>query len=334
MAYYVKRARRALCCALVCSGGFASAGFADDVVPVVAGADSVVLEEEAPRIDPMGLDGVEPRLAYVLRRYYENALGGAENWQKVQSVRFEGTLRLPQGAFDFIAFKKKPDHCKVALFGARGQRIVMAYDGTDAWQLTGQADAVPEDMSAGEALNFIRDASTGGHLLYPTLPGKRIELLGTQRVGQETCNDVRVTLPNGQQVTYSIGVTSFTELRQMVVNAVTGEVEVTTHTRTQEVEGLLVPMQSTMTVDGEFKHEVLLHRAAVNVGVMPWMFSRPSGASVPGRDTEALQSSVRTLGAESSSFGLESDTFEASAASRFPDLDVETKQSILDDIGE
>lgn len=344
MAYYVQLARRALCCALICSGGLASATFAEGNTAVTAEVDAVAIEE-APLLDPMALDGVEPRLAYVLRRYYENAFGGIENWQTIESVRFEGVLRLPQGQIEFIAFKKKPDHCKVVLYGGLGKRIVMAYDGTDAWQLNESQTGLPVDMPAGEALNFIRDASTGGHLLYPTLPGKRIELLGTRRVGQETCNDLRVTLPDGQQVTYSIGVTSFSELRQQVVNAVTGDVEVTTHARTQQVGGLLVPMQSTMTVNGEFKYEVILRTADINVGVMPWMFARPSGVAVPGnasseqsldwRRVGALDpSQVETFGADSSAFGLNSDTFESSAATRFPDLDVETKQTILEDLGD
>lgn len=343
MADYFKRARGALCCALVCSGSMASTGLAEEVVRQ---APTVDVESAAPgaaaQLDPMGLDGVEPRLAYVLRRYYENSLGGAESWRKIQSVRFEGDLRLPQGSFSFVAYKKKPNYCKVVLLGPKGGRVVMAYDGQDAWQLNTRQSALPTTMPPAEALDFIRDATTGGHLLDPTLPEKRIELLGTQRVGQESCRNVRVTLPNGQQVTYAIGVTSFAELRQTVVNAVSGDVEVTTHARTQEVDGLLIPMQSTMTVNGEFRHEVLLRSAEVNVGVMPWMFSRPSVAYIPGSvppvgaiandGGQQRPADEGVLGAEGSAFNVEPSGFEDSGASRFQDLDGGTKQSILEEL--
>ncbi|MFB3133670.1 MAG: hypothetical protein ACE10K_14225, partial [Rhodothermales bacterium] len=41
-----------------------------------------------------------------------------------QTLRFEGVLSMPQGALSFVAFKKKPDYCKVVLFGGNGARIV------------------------------------------------------------------------------------------------------------------------------------------------------------------------------------------------------------------
>jgi hypothetical protein len=328
------------CFALVLSGCLAFAGFAEDRAVAAVGPELVQ------RIEPMDLEGVESRVAYVLRRYYENAFGGAVNWDTIESIRFEGTLRLPQGAvLSFVAFKKKPDYCKIVLFGAGGVRVVMAYDGVDAWQLNTAASAQPVAMPPVEALNFIRDAATGGHLLYPTQPEKRIELLGTRRVGEETCYDLRVTLMNGQQVTYAINMQSYAERQQIVVNAGSGDTEVTTHARTAEVDGLLIPTESTMTVDGEFAHEVRLRSVEVNLGLMPWMFSRPSGAYIPGSMPppapelegegiwQGLQSDSEALGAEPESFGLEPGPFESPGATRFPGLDAETKESILDDIG-
>ena len=326
--------------------GLAGLGMAAAAVALADGAQGAVdapqQAEPAPELDPMDLDGVDPQLSYVLSRYYQNALGGREHWQQVQSVRFEGSLQLAQGSFSFVAFKKKPEFCKVVLFAPNGERVVMAYDGQDAWQLNSVTAPVPAAMPPLEALNFIRDASVGGHLLYPTAPHKQIELLGTQRVGDEACSEVRVTLANGQQVTYSIGMTSFTERRQTVVNAVSGEVEVTTHAQTQEVDGLLVPMQSTMTVNGAFRHAVALDRVSVNVGVMPWMFARPAGAYIPGsvpppvaplaEQSAGLPSAAAELpGAASSAFNLDANGGPA-AASRFEGLDDATKQSILQEL--
>jgi hypothetical protein len=200
-------------------------------------------------------------------------------------------------------------------------------------------------MPPVEALNFIRDATTGGHLLYPVLPGKHLELLGTRRVGEYDCYDLRVTLQGGQQVTYAIDKFMFEERQQIVVNPVSGETEVTTHARMEKVDGLVIPLQSTMTVDGVCAHEVWLRSVEVNLGLMPWMFSRPSGAYIPGSVPppapelegegiwQGLQSDSEALGAEPESFGLEPGPFESSGATRFPGLDAETKESILDDIG-
>jgi hypothetical protein len=258
---------------------------------LIAKESTIVVEEVVPvptyreaiaGLDPMGLHGVDLQVAHILRNYYEHSLGGRRHWSTVESIRFEGVLKVPQGALSFVAFKKKPDYCKIVLFGAGGARIVMAYDGVDAWQLNTAESVEPVTMPPVEALNFIRDATTGGHLLYPVLPGKHLELLGTRRVGEYDCYDLRVTLQGGQQVTYAIDKFMFEERQQIVVNAGTGETEVTTHARMEKVDGLVIPLQSTMTVDGVCAHEVWLRSVEVNLGLMPWMFSRPSGAYIPG----------------------------------------------------
>ena len=298
------------------------------------------------KVGPMDAAGLNPQISHILREYYRLSLGGGKNWQSVESLRFEGVLRVPQGALHFVAFKKKPDYCKIVLFAGQ-ERIVMSYDGTDAWQLNTVESSDPVSMPPSEALNFIRDAPTAGHLLYAKLPGKLVELLGTRTVGDYECYDLRVTLPNGQQVTYAIDRTDFVERQQIVENSVSKAVEVTTHGELLVVNGVSVPMVSTMETDGAFTHKVQMHSVEVNVGAMPWMFSRPSGLYLPGRLPEGavgadtlldadltgrarLDAGVSLPGAES--FGLD-EPASAFDETRFPDLDTATKQSILDDIG-
>ena len=298
--------------------------------------------------EPMDLDGLSDlRVSGILRDYYAASFGGWESWQEIQSFRFEGVLRMPQGAINFVAFKKKPDYCKVVLFVGNDARIVMSYDGADAWQLNTIESTEPSAMPPLEALNFIRDAPTAGHLHYPTLPGKQVELVGERQVGEYRCYDLRVTLPDGQQVAYAIRRLTFVERQQTIVNAITGATEVTTHDRIERIDGVMIPMKSTMTINGEFVHSVEMRSVEANCGVMPWMFARPSGAYVPGRGSVGGEESDPALGigltgdaplsaknAQTAfeSFGLKEAPVGAFEPSRFPDLDAKTKQSILDDI--
>ncbi|CAA6679978.1 MULTISPECIES: hypothetical protein [unclassified Lentimonas] len=298
------------------------------------------------KVDPMRLGGVEPLVAHILREYYRLSLGGIEGWQKVESLRFEGVLRMSQGALQFVAFKKKPDYCKVILFAGR-ERIVMSYDGADAWQLNTMESTEPVVMPPLEALNFIRDAPTAGHLLYSGIPGKQIKLLGTRVIDGYDCYDLEVTLPGGQQIVYAIDRADFVERQQIVVNAVSGAREVTTHGELSVIQGVSVPMVSTMETDSEFTHEVRMRSVEVNTGVMPWMFSRPSGLYLPGRLPEgaigadelpaaltgSVSSDVAVAVPSADSFGLDRPG-SAFNETRFPDLDAATKQSILDDIGD
>ena len=300
--------------------------------------------------EPMYLyELVDSGVAEVLRDYYTTSFGGQHVWTEIESFRFEGVLTVPQGALHFVAFKKKPNYCKIVLFGGNGVRIVMSFDGADAWQLNTAESAEPSAMPPLEALNFIRDATVGGHLHYPALPGKQVELIGTRVIGGNECYDLQVTLPNGQQVTYAIDCLDFVERQQIVVNAVSGATEVTTHGRSERVAGAMIPMESSMTIDGELVHSVQMRSVEVNQGLMPWMFARPSGAYIPGSGPAggegAGQAQGLSLTSDTSlnsvwalpraeSFGLKEAPLGAFETSRFPDLDAETKQSILEDIGD
>ena len=321
--------------------------FALPVSSASAVADTLSYRQAIVGYEPMNLHGLpDQRVAGILRNHYSASVG--TSWNEIESIRFEGVLTMPQGALHFVAFKKKPDYCKIVLFGGNGARIVMSYDGADAWQLNTAESTDPQAMPPLEALNFIRDATLAGHLHYPALPGKQIELVGERLVDGHACYDLQVILPNGQQVIYAIDCLDFVERQQTVLNAVSGAKEVTTHGRIEKVAGISIPMQGTMTIDGELVHEVQMRSVEVNVGLMPWMFSRPSGAYVPGSmppplpelegediwpalpsDSQALSAQPRSL-----SFGLKEVPAGAFEASRFPDLDAETKQSILDDIGD
>jgi hypothetical protein len=267
----------------------------------------------------MDTTGLEPRLANVLRNYYRKTFTDPVIWSRTESIRFDGTLHLPQGVLRFTAFKKKPNYTKVVIFAPNGGRLVMAYDGTDAWQLKTIRRAIPSKaapapmpvepsdqaephrpdpgsrisqpipMPPAEARNFIRDATTGGHLLYPLIEGKKIELLGVAKVDGDRLYELQVTLPDGQVIRSYLDPTSFLEVRQVTVNNLSGDEEVITHSDFHKIDGVRIPFTSTLHIDGEPIHQSRLDKVETNLGVMPWMFSRPSGDYLPGASEPAAQ---------------------------------------------
>ncbi|MGB0414161.1 MAG: hypothetical protein ACPGJU_06905 [Coraliomargarita sp.] len=284
--------------------------------------------ESAVKIDPMDLTGQSRQMSTLLEGYYNNALGGSLNWAEVQSVRFHGVLELPQGLVEFIAFKKKPQYCKVVLFGANDLRVVMATDGEDSWQLMTNDAVDVVDMPKADAINFVRDATIGGHLLYSTLVGKQIELAGTERIDAELCYHLKVTLPDQQVVEYFLDATDYVERRQVVTNAVSGQREVTNHFEHRDVHGLKIPFRSVMSVDGEQVHAVRLLDVDVNSGVTSWMFGRDSATYVPKAGRAVGRASQRTavdLSTPVEGSGMESQF-------KMPEIDDAQRKQLLRDI--
>ncbi|NQY33030.1 MAG: hypothetical protein HRT56_07655, partial [Coraliomargarita sp.] len=202
---------------------FLNSSFPLLVAPLLSAADPAVedtaeLEQRIRFSEAKAMDTefLPLQTAAILDNFYRRSFGGPENWAKVQSMRFDGILHLPQGKIRFIAFKKKPNLCKVVIFGGGAQRMIMAYDGEDAWQLMNSESDDPVDMPELEAINFIRDAELGGNLMFPKFPGKQIERLNGRIVEGSSCLVFKVTRPDGQEVEYAIDATTYSE-RQMAV---------------------------------------------------------------------------------------------------------------------
>lgn len=301
------------------------------LVAILLCAATSLYAEEGYRPIPaeaMRLFGQSAEMETLLSNYYQKTLGGIASWGKVQSIRFHGVLESPQGMVEFVAFKKKPNYCKIVIYGANHMRVVMATDGQDAWQLG--TDASPEaiDMPELEAINFLRDASIGGHLLYPNMPGKTIDLLATERVNGELCYRFQVRLPDGLVVEYFIDVTDFVERRQVVTNAVSGQQEITDHFEHREVGGLQIPFRSVMSSNGEQVHAVRLLDVDLNVGAASWMFARDSAAYMPksGRDR------ISVSGSEPVELSFPGDDSGLESRFKMPEINEVQREELLRDI--
>ena len=173
--------------------------------------------------DPMSLEGVDPEVAAILQKYYAASFGSADNWTAVKDFRFEGVLEMPAGEFNFFGYLKKPDFSKIILYGVGASQMVSSYDGADAWQIVPPARGAV-DMPPEAAVDFIRDAPDRRASALPQSSGQTcIEALGTRRVGDYRCRDLRVTLPGGQQVTYAIDLDTGLERQKTSTNTASGK---------------------------------------------------------------------------------------------------------------
>lgn len=287
-------------------------------------------------VEPMDVEGLDPKLADVLTKYYKRTFGGPENWDQIQSVRFDGVLHLADGTVRFTAFKKKPNYSKVVIYLGERDRFVLSYDGEDAWQLnTMEAGTGPTAMPADEAKNFIRDATMGGHLMYPLTEGKEIRLLDVTKVDGQLCYQLEVLLPGGQRIISCLEVSNFSELSQTTVNAVNGLQEEATFSDFRYLDRVRFPFASHMRSDGQTVHRVEMQKIRMNLGVTPWMFKRSSGTLIA---EDAVKEGTMDLSKEPRDDSIEKNGLgfgeRPAGKTAFPDADEVKSKSILDALDE
>ena len=225
--------------------------------------------------------GLDSKLASILGKYYKNNFTSQQEWEAIKSIQYEGVLHLSEDELRFKAFKKKPYYYKLTVLAPNGSNIEMGYDGEDAWQSnTVRNEPSFSSMPEAEASNFTRDATIGGHLLYPLIKGKEIELLGAADVDGGRCYEIQVTLPDGQIIRSFLDITDYAERRRITTNQVSGLEEVITYSDFRKIESIRIPFESVLVVEGAQVHEIFIAEAKANQGAMNWMFASPKSSAI------------------------------------------------------
>jgi hypothetical protein len=261
---------------------FALFGLLIGVLPALAVERGDRLDPKEQTLTPMLRETAMPdmadlgggRLAKILTRYYEDALGGPENWASISSLKLSGSLKLEDSELSLTALQKKPNLVKMTL--RRNQRdLVLAYNGTEAWQRAAGRDAEAVLMEDEEARRFIHSAQFGNYLLHPYAEGKEIVYMDTVPVEGNICHQIRVTLETGFQLDYFIDIRTYMEIKVAstdLLNGLTHSIIYSDHIREN---GMPIARTSESYENGEWVSTLTLTEATVNAGVIPWMFDRP-----------------------------------------------------------
>lgn len=216
----------------------------------------------------------EGRLARILKRYYEDALGGPENWAYIASLKVSGALKLKDGEFSLTAIQKKPNLVKMTL-RQNSRDLVLAFDGTDAWQRPPGRDAKAVFMDEEEARRFKHSAQFGNYLLFPYAEGKELVYMDTVPVEGSICHQIRVTLDSGFQLDYFIDIRSYREVKVANTDLASGSTNSIVYSDYILEGGMPIARKVESYEDDEWVSTLTLDRAKVNSGVIPWMFSMP-----------------------------------------------------------
>ena len=122
----------------------------------------------------------------VVRRYVE-ARGGAAKLRAVESLRFTGTMELPEVSAPFVLELQRPNRMRTE-FVVQGQTGVRAFDGQNAWERSPLPGEPPRPMGPEEAAEARAQADVDlSPLIDSAAKGFTVELVGRDQLpGGET----------------------------------------------------------------------------------------------------------------------------------------------------
>ncbi|MEO7394142.1 MAG: hypothetical protein ABIU11_04320 [Chitinophagaceae bacterium] len=177
------------------------------------------------------------------------AIGGADAWKKINSVKMEGTL-IVQGTT--VIMKQTILHGKgnrqdISVMGMNGFMIIAPTSGWNFMPFNGQA--APEPMTAEAVAEAQSELDAQGNLIDNATKGHTVEYLGKDDVEGTDCYKLKINLKSGTSQTYYFDAKSYLLIRSLSKQKANGqEVEITTNFSNYEKlpEGIVVPKSITL----------------------------------------------------------------------------------------
>lgn len=217
----------------------------------------------------------------VVRRYVE-ARGGAAKLRAVESLRFSGTMELPEVSAAFVLELKRPQRMRTE-FVVQGQTGVRAFDGQQAWERLPLPGDEPRPMAPEEAAEARAQADVDlSPLVDSAAKGYSVELVGRDRLpGGETWKLV-VRGREGPPRTLHLDVRSYLVVQTIDVRPVDGKpVEMVTEVSDyRPLGGLMFPHRIEVGPRGQPERQrLVIQKVEVNPPLDASRFTMPAKPS-------------------------------------------------------
>ncbi len=233
----------------------------------------------------MGVQADELKLEDVLNDYYE-AKGGLEVIKGIKSMHAKGKMSMGPMEVPLEIYAKRPNKVHVS-FEVQGMKGIQAYDGKTGWAVMpfmGKPD--PEEMADDQLKQIQEQADMDGVLVDYEKKGHKVELVGTSEIEGTPVIELKVTKKNGDVMEYFLDEEYKLEVMVRAQTTMMGQ-EMITESFTsgyQEVGDTVVPMQTTVKVNGAVAQSLTFESFEFNVDVEDAMFSMKEKAEKPAAD--------------------------------------------------
>ena len=203
------------------------------------------------------------------------AIGGAENWKKVNSMVMSGSMSM-QGTD--ISMKRTVAHKtgfrnEISLMGMTGYQILTPTEGWSFMPFGGQT--APEAMTADDVKESQDDLDAQGALVDYAAKGHTVEYLGKEEVDGTECHKLKVAYKSGRTETMFFDPSSFYLIKSVSVRKANGqEVEMSTIFSNYEKlpEGIVVAKSVSLPLGPGMNADFSVSKVDVNASIDPSAF--------------------------------------------------------------
>jgi hypothetical protein len=206
------------------------------------------------------------------------AIGGADNWKKVNSIVTSGSMSM-QGTE--ISLTRTVVHNtgfknEISLMGMSGYQILTPTEGWNFMPFNGQTSA--EAMTADDVKEGQNDLDAQGAVVDYASKGHSAEYLGKEDVDGTECHKVKLTYKTGKTETMFFDPSSFYLVKSIATQKANGqEFEMTTSYSNYEKlpEGIVIAKSMSLPLGPGMNADFSVSKIEVNKTIDPSTF-KPS----------------------------------------------------------
>lgn len=209
------------------------------------------------------------------------ATGGAEAWNKVKSIKMDGSIEVaPNMKAPFTLLIKDRKKIRFEL-DFQGMKMIQAFDGDSGWAVvpfSGKTD--PERMSEEQVRDMKDQADIAGDLFDFKAKGNEVEYLGKEEMEGTDTYKLKLTKKNGDVKYYYLDASSYLVLKETSKHKFQDkEVEsVTLPSDYRSVSGIMVPFSMETRGDEEaaMGQTMVFEKIEVNPAIENTLFVMPA----------------------------------------------------------
>ncbi len=204
----------------------------------------------------------------IINRYI-TYIGGARNWNAVQSVTCSGTYNYGGMEFPFQSVSKRPDLYKF-IVPFKGKYFAQAYDGKSGWKIdafNGETKKTPLSGKDARAMMNEADVELESPFIDYKAKGHRVVLEGRDTVNGILCYKIRLTRKNGEEETDLFSTADGALLQKQAVSRnseLKNGILTTVYSNYQQVEGIRVPFLAVSSSNGDTILKIIILKMEVN----------------------------------------------------------------------